>query len=145
MTEFPPVVIEREFEASIERVFRAWTDPTLLVRWFRSSPETVVHSFEVDLRVGGEYRVTIGDPKDPWVAFGKYTEISAPNVIAFTWIWEAATMELNETLVRIELEPVGPNTKLRLTHSGFSSEQSSFAHDKGWNGCLSSLYDFLHD
>ena len=139
MSAFSPIVIERIYDAEVERVFQAWTDPKQLVRWFKGSPETVVLAAETDVRVGGSFRITVGDPGDPWVVSGTYSQVDEPNLLEFTWLWEEATMEPKETLVRVELSPVGDRTRLLLTHSGFSNETSFQAHGKGWDGVLAML------
>jgi len=143
MNEYPPVVIERTFDATIDRVYQAWTDPEQLVQWFKGSPETKVLKAEADPRPGGTYRITIGTPGEPWVLFGTYLQATEPNLIEFTWLWEEATMEPRETIVKVELEAQGDQTKLTLTHSNFSNDQSFQAHGAGWNGVLKTLASFL--
>ena len=51
VSEVPEFVIEREFDAPPELVWRAWTEPELLARWYGPNVETVVHEF--DLSPGG--------------------------------------------------------------------------------------------
>ncbi len=51
MSDLPELVIDREFDAPRELVWRAWTDPELLGRWYGPNIETVVHQF--DLKIGG--------------------------------------------------------------------------------------------
>ena len=54
MSDLPEFVIEREFHAPREVVWRAWTNPELLQRWYGPGVETVIHRF--DLEAGGEWR-----------------------------------------------------------------------------------------
>jgi len=145
VSDYPPLIIEREFKAPIERVFQAWTEPDLLMKWFRSSPNVAVDSAEVDLRVGGAYRIAVSDPDDVYVVFGKYTQVVVPELIEFTWKWEESTMEPVELLVRVELSSAAAGTRMRLTHSQFSNEKSANAHDHGWNGVLATLAIYLED
>ena len=51
MTEMPEFVMDREFDAPRELVWRAWTEPELLARWYGPNVESVIHKFE--LRPGG--------------------------------------------------------------------------------------------
>ena len=53
MSDLPEYVLEREFDAPIELVWRAWTDPELLQRWYGPGAETTIHRF--DLVPGGEW------------------------------------------------------------------------------------------
>ena len=48
-------VVEREFDASREMVWRAWTDPELLARWYGPGVETIIHEF--DLKPGGSWLI----------------------------------------------------------------------------------------
>jgi uncharacterized protein YndB with AHSA1/START domain len=55
--DLPTVEIIREFEAPVDRVFRAWTDPALVARWM--GPRSVDMRIQTwDCRSGGEYRYT---------------------------------------------------------------------------------------
>lgn len=48
------LVLERVFDAPPEKVFRAWTDPAILPRWFAPRPFTTP-KVEIDLRPGGVF------------------------------------------------------------------------------------------
>ena len=57
------VRITRVFDASRERVFRAWTDPDDVAMWFSPAPLTTPReSVRIDLRVGGRYELTMVMP-----------------------------------------------------------------------------------
>ena len=51
MSDLPEFVLDRAFKAPRELVWRAWTDPQLLSRWYGPNIETVIHKFE--LKPGG--------------------------------------------------------------------------------------------
>lgn len=51
MSELPEYIFDRVFDAPREMVWRAWTDPDLLQRWYGPGAETIIHEF--DLRPGG--------------------------------------------------------------------------------------------
>lgn len=53
MSDIPEYVLDRNFDAPLEMVWRAWTDPELLARWYGPNVETVIHKF--DLRPGGQW------------------------------------------------------------------------------------------
>lgn len=48
MSDLPELIIDREFNAPRELVWRAWTTPDLLGRWFGPNIETVVHEFNLE-------------------------------------------------------------------------------------------------
>lgn len=45
--------IERRYDASPERVFRAYSDPVAFRRWFVEAPGATIHDWAHDFRVGG--------------------------------------------------------------------------------------------
>ena len=53
----PTVTVTRDFDAPPERVFRAWTDPELIVRWL-GPKDTPMRLQQWDARTGGSYRYT---------------------------------------------------------------------------------------
>ena len=54
MSDIPQYVLDRLFNAPVDMVWRAWTDPELLQRWYGPGVETIIHKF--DLKPGGEWR-----------------------------------------------------------------------------------------
>lgn len=129
--------LRRTFNAPRERVFAAWTRPEELSRWCGPGPLTGVA--EVDLRVGGRYRLTMTDPAGAKrVVGGEYREIVPPSRLVYTWAWldrdNAAQM-----LVTIEFTEKGKATEVFLRHEGFHTEQDRQRHQEGWVGCCDKL------
>jgi uncharacterized protein YndB with AHSA1/START domain len=56
----PTIVVTREFEAPPARVFRAWTDPELVVRWL-GPRDLTLRIDQLDARTGGTYRYCHSD------------------------------------------------------------------------------------
>lgn len=59
--QYKELVIRREFDASCERVWKAWTDPEMVQRWWGPEHFTAP-SIQIDLRVGGRYLYTMRGP-----------------------------------------------------------------------------------
>lgn len=130
--------IRRTFAAPREKVFRAWTEPEELKKWFGPSDEYSTPIAEVDLRVGGRYRIGMRSPGgDLHVAIGTYREVRSPEKLVYTWSWEGGQM--GETLVTVEFHALGGSTEAVLTHEFFPSMEEREKHESGWNGCLSRL------
>lgn len=84
------ILITREFEAPRHLVYRAWTTPELIKRWW-SGERGEVTSAEVDLRVGGKWRYVMVAHGGFEVAFhGEYIEIVPNERIVSTEIYEGA-------------------------------------------------------
>ncbi len=82
------IVITREFAAPKRLVWRAWTEPELVKRWWAGQRGTVV-SVEADLRVGGTWRNVMRTHGGVEVAFhGEYREIDPPDRLVSTETWE---------------------------------------------------------
>lgn len=140
--------ITREFKAPIDKVFQAWTDPDILMKWF--GPKGVsTESAQIDLTVGGTYQFELKLP-DGTIAHhrGEYREIDPPRKLVFTGILDGqgcagSAGVVAETLVTIELDDVGGSTRLMLTHEFFPNEASRDSHSMGWNGSFDRLTDVL--
>lgn len=48
MTDLPEFVLDREFDAPRKLVWRAWTDPEFLQRWYGPGVKTVIHKFDLE-------------------------------------------------------------------------------------------------
>ena len=134
----------RVIEAPRERVFDAWTQPEILKKWWGVTREHTTPLAEVDLRVGGKYRLTMraADGTDHTVG-GEYREISRPEKLVYTWQWETEG-EFPVTLVSIEFREKAPGfTEIALTHTQLPSENSVAQHRHGWLGCLEMLSRLL--
>lgn len=134
--------INRTFSAPRERVFRAWTEPEALKQWFVPGEEVFTASAEVDLRVGGKYRLVMqSSTGERYIAAGTYREIRFPEKLVFTWSFEGSDM--GETLVSLEFHDRGGSTELVLTHEFFPNKEQRDRHNMGWNSCLDHLASSL--
>ncbi|MFN8588443.1 MAG: SRPBCC domain-containing protein [Candidatus Eisenbacteria bacterium] len=76
------VVVTRTFDAPARLVFAAWTRPELFRQWWvPRSMDMVLHACEMDVRVGGRYRLNFGEGAD---FFGRYLEVEPPSRLAWT-------------------------------------------------------------
>jgi len=132
------IVKEVTMKASAERIFRALTAPEERLRWWSRATH-----YESDLRVGGRWE-SRGDAKDGTTnrMFGTYLEVDPPRLLVFTWRHHRDEFA-EETIVRIELEERGEQTLVRLTHSGFTSDELRADHEEGWGVVLSWLGDYV--
>jgi uncharacterized protein YndB with AHSA1/START domain len=82
------ILITREFDAPRHLVYRAWTTPELVKRWWAGRRGTVT-SVEMDLRVGGTWRYVMTATGGFEVAFhGEYREIVPNERIVSTEVFE---------------------------------------------------------
>jgi uncharacterized protein YndB with AHSA1/START domain len=138
-----PIVAEITIDAPAEKVFEALADPVQRVAWWGMKGRFEAKEMESDLRPGGRWimRGVTGLGGKPWNATGEYRTVERPRRLVFTWLpsWhEGAT----ETLVSFELDERDGVTTVRLTHSGFASEEARGKH-QGWPQILSWLRDYV--
>jgi uncharacterized protein YndB with AHSA1/START domain len=143
-TQAPPALrITRTLPAPRERVFRAWTDPQALKRWFAPGAAYMTEVPELDAHVGGRFRIAMKAPDGVLhVARGVFREVRSPERLSFTWSWEGEP-DMGDSLVTVELADRGSLTELTLTHEGLPTEIAREKHAHGWNGCLGQLEGML--
>lgn len=135
----PILQLSRVIAAPRERVFQAWTDPIDLERWWGRPEGVDVPEVEVDLRVGGGYRIVMqagpGGPIFPLT--GTFIEVVPPERLVYSFRWERDLPfpggdYTSETRVTIEFREAGDATEIVLTHEGFSNEEVKQFHNFGW-------------
>lgn len=78
------LVLERMLDLPPERVWAAWTEPDLLVRWFTPAPWRTVECV-VDLRPGGRFDTTMQSPEgDRYPNGGAYLVVEPERLLVFT-------------------------------------------------------------
>jgi uncharacterized protein YndB with AHSA1/START domain len=80
------MVITRIFDAPARLVFEAWTNPELFKQWWAPKSSGVpLFSCEMDVRVGGRYRLEFGRESSKSMAFfGRYLEVTPPSRLVWT-------------------------------------------------------------
>src|ERR1051325_9753742 len=114
--------LQRRFRASPERVFRAWTQPVALREWWCPAG-WIAGDIEIDLRVGGVYRIGMaraGNRGQAIAVEGKFLEVRPPERLVYTWRWEGAFAGMPETMVTLELRGSDNTTLLTLRHENFT-------------------------
>ena len=135
--------LKRVFAAPRQKVFNAWTDPNALKEWFHAGDDWTTPVHEVDLRVGGRYRIGMQSPDAdaPYVIQGVYKEVQPPERLVYTWSWEGE--DPFETLVTVVFKDLGDSTEVQLTHEQFPNQAERDKHNEGWCGCLEQLEKFI--
>ena len=130
--------LSRMIQADPTKVFEAWTDPKQLNLW--SAPEPMDVEAEVDLRVGGRYRILMkGTDGGVFTAVGEYREIDPPNRLSYTWKWEETGNDYYDTLVTVEFHDRDGATEVVLIHDLFPDAEITGKHNEGWTSCLTRL------
>jgi len=133
--------LNRNYRAARERIFRAWTESEQLKKWFAVAEGFTIPMAEVDLKVGGKYRLGMQPPGDDGVLIvaGVYRQILPFEKLVFTWRWETPNANEPETLVTVEFYERNNVTEVVLKHELFTDTGHRERHREGWEGCLNQL------
>jgi uncharacterized protein YndB with AHSA1/START domain len=142
-TDKPFLAIERTYPVAPEKVWRAWTDPEALKRWWAPRPGDRVSLCELDVRVGGRFRIVFGpaDGEQNECA-GEYLEVEEPRRLVFTWHWPRSTPE-RVSRVAITFLPVAGGTELAFRHDRFHDQAAADNHKRGWTAALGKLDEYI--
>ena len=141
------ILITREFDAPSELVFKAWTTPELVKRWW-SGRQGSMKSAEIDLRIGGVWRYVMEAGDGSEVAFhGEYREIVPNERIVTTEVYEMpgqpALPGSDEPLNIVTFTEVDGRTTLTLLVQTTSKELRDMIIDSGMEAGLQEQMDAL--
>jgi uncharacterized protein YndB with AHSA1/START domain len=133
------LAITRIFDAPRSLVFKVWSTPEHLMRWW--GPKDFACTLaKTDFREGGAWRTSIRSPEGTdHGAQGVYREIIEPERLVFTFAWD----ESSETLVTVTFEDHDGRTKLTFRQTPFDTIESRDSHQEGWSECLDRLEAYL--
>jgi uncharacterized protein YndB with AHSA1/START domain len=133
--------LERTLKASVDRVFRAFTDPADAVQWW--GPASITTSVvEIDLRIGGQCRWVMHPDGGRAVLLGRIVELDPPHLLVMTNQWEGNPAE---TLVTLRLTAVGDMTRVELIHERLPDAADPTEFERGWVAAFNSLSSHLAD
>ena len=141
--EKPWLTLSRSYPVAPEKVWRAWTDPQAIRKWWGPGGNEPVSLAELDLRVGGRFRIVFGGPDgEAHECAGIYREVVPNRKLAFTWTWPNSTPE-RESLVTITFRATQSGTELVFLHEQFFDQTVRDNHQRGWSESFDKLERFL--
>lgn len=130
------LIVRRTIRATPERLFEAWTTAEQLRQWWGPAGVTCPVA-EVDLRVGGRYRLANETPDGTvWIS-GEFERITRPEELVYTWSIEPASKPPERVTVRFEAKE--GSTEVVVIHERIETEAARDEHQRGWQGCLDGL------
>ncbi len=158
MTTYPhnpelDLVLDREIDVPVERVWAAWTQPELMLQWFTPKPWKTVE-VDNDLRPGGRANVVMESPEGQrFPNNGSYLEVIPNKRLTFTSVLledfrpapkpENGAADLPFT-VSIILEDLGNGRTRYIAHARHATKEGNKAHADmgfiaGWGAALDQL------
>jgi uncharacterized protein YndB with AHSA1/START domain len=139
------ITISRVFDAPREVVFKAWTDPDQVARWFGPAGIQVPRdSVEVDLRPGGRFRLRMVRPDSGMEHPIDYeiVDFEEPELLLLRSEPMPDVGLHHGTLARIELEDQDGKTRMTLTDGPYTVDGGRGA-GAGWEGAFDKLEALL--
>jgi uncharacterized protein YndB with AHSA1/START domain len=114
------LVVSRTIHGPASLVFEAWTRPELFERWWvpKSFPISLL-SCELDVRVGGRYRLVFGHEGSTMEFFGRYLEVTPHSRL----VWTNDEADGGEPVTTVTFEETGGMT-LVVVHDLYPSKQA---------------------
>src|SRR5688500_829885 len=135
-----PFVIERVYNAPVERVWKAITDPNDMKQWYFDIP-----GFKAE--TGFEFQFEGGAEDRTYTHLCKITEVVPRKKLTYSWRYKGYE---GNSFVTFELFPEGDKTRVKLTHAGvetYPANQPEFGKknfEAGWNDIIGNLLnDFV--
>ncbi|MGZ5190796.1 MAG: SRPBCC family protein [Flavisolibacter sp.] len=135
------IFIETTFKSSIEKIWEAWTNPNLILKWFGSDPNGKVLKADLDVRPGGFFEITFQDSElTEHTCSGIYEEVQVLSKLTFSWQWKSEPGV--ESFIIVLLTPEGKSTRMQFEHK---NPGSGSKHDyvKGWQNTFTKLERLL--
>jgi len=137
------ILITREFDAPKHLVYKAFTTPELVKRWWHAKRGEVTVA-EIDLRVGGKWRYVMVTDDGFEVAFhGEYREIVPNERIVSTEVYEG--MPDAEAVNTLTLAEVDGRTTLTILVQHASKEHRDAHVESGMEAGMQDAFDLLEE
>ena len=135
--------IKRVLRAPPPAVFAAFSDSSLLAKWFGPNGFTIP-SLEFQPRVGDSYRVEMQPPEgDSFYLTGEFRQVVPPTHLAYTFVWEDPDPDDVETLVVLSFRDLGGSTEASFSHGPFKTSGRHALHRDGWMNSLDKLEQLI--
>jgi uncharacterized protein YndB with AHSA1/START domain len=134
-------VIERNYPATPERIFAAFSDPAKKQRWFVDDEASNAEDFGMDFRVGGIERKRFSNKYGVFTNDTVYLDIIANRRIVFAYTMSMGDRRFSSSQATVELVAAEKGTNLVFTDQGayFEGSDGPKMRQDGWRVLLESL------
>ena len=145
MADARALALDRVLKAPRAAIWRCWSEPALLERWFCPSPWRCARA-EIELRAGGRFRTAMNGPNGEEIdSTGVFLEIAPGERLVFTdayvEAWEPSPKPFMTATIALADAPGGTRSLARAAHW---REEDRKAHEatgfrEGWGKCADQL------
>lgn len=138
------LMIRRTFDADMQTLWQALTDPETWTHWFGGGYSTPIET-SADLRVGGAWRIQLrgNETGNETEIGGTYSEIDPPRRLVFSWAWTSEPERVSQVTYALSPTESTEQTTLILTHERLANSEARDNHGRGWSASLERLEVFL--
>lgn len=141
--ESETVVVKGAFRASMDKVWRAWTEPERLQKWFGSKAGKF-DTVEADVRVGGRWRFAVLEDETPTALQGEYLTVEPHALLVFTWTFvrqlpDGRQEATAESLVTVAFRQIEGGVEVILRHENIKTEDGRLGVASGWDASFANL------
>ncbi|RZK20919.1 MAG: SRPBCC domain-containing protein [Pedobacter sp.] len=141
-----PISLTTNFAVSKTELFKAWTEQPALTSWWKPVGRTL-SSLENEIKDGGKIRYKFDDQSQEGelIIEGEYQSAIPEEKLVYSWNWimDDQPIENGIYLLTVEFKDVEGGSQLSITQQNQSEQEGIHPHEKGWEGALKSLKDYL--
>ncbi len=148
-THHATFTIDRRYDASPARVFRAWADPKAKASWFKGPPDKCKETRrEFDFRVGGREHLSAAWEDGKTSHFDAiYLDIVPDHRIIYSYDMHLNDQYISVSLATVEFKPDGKGTRLVFTEQAVMlddfKDPGARGREEGTRGLLDRLDELL--
>jgi uncharacterized protein YndB with AHSA1/START domain len=129
--------IERIIHAPLKDVWKAWTEPSIILNWFGSDPDGKGLNAELEVVPGGRFEITFTNADGTeHTCFGVYIEVQICSRLSFTWTWKNEPGV--ESVVTVLLTAFNDLTRMQFEHAHVGTK-SAHNYLEGWQTTFEKL------
>ena len=127
------VYITRSFDAPVDLVWKFWTQPELLAKWFGPKGISVpVDTVKVEAREGGSWNLTMKDDAGEYPIRARITKLVEHEYLEMVMESDTSKGFLDNEILRIQFHDHGDKTRITVHQGPFTPEFRDMTRD-GWN------------
>jgi len=135
------ITMDTIIHAPIENVWKAWTDPSVILSWFGSDSGGKGLQANLDVRPGGRFKISFANADHAeHTCFGVYDEVKEFSKLSFSWEWKSEPGVVS--FVTLLLTPENNITRMHFEHAHVGNA-SKHDYTHGWRTTFIKLEQVL--
>jgi uncharacterized protein YndB with AHSA1/START domain len=128
-------IVQRNYAVRPDVLFAAWTDVSILSRWFGCGDDMLWNVHAWDVREGGAIDVSLDFGGKPYEVRGEFLVVDPPHRLSYRW-------DADQT-VTVTIEPSKEGSLLTIEHRWSPTNEDRSMIDAGWKNALEHLHTTL--